>query len=60
MVEQDMTRVIGDLPFRLRVRGSNVVDIEPKGTGIPLYANLPKGILVEKNRFIPEPRKIIW
>ena len=60
MTEEVVTRLIGDLPFRLTLRGSNVVDIDPKGTGIPLYTHLPKGELVEKERFIPEWRKIIW
>jgi hypothetical protein len=60
MSEEVDTRVIGDLPFRLTMRGSNVVGIDPKGTSIPLYTHLPKGDMVGKERFIPERRKIIW
>lgn len=60
MAEQVVTRVIGDLPFTLRLRGSNVIGIDPKGIGIPLYTNIPEGKLAEKVRFIPELQKIIW
>lgn len=60
MTEERMTRLIGDLPYRLTLRGSNVVDIEPKGTGIPLYTHLPTGVRVEKERFIPDWRRIVW
>ena len=60
LVEQSVTRVIGDLPFTLRLRGSNVVNIDPKGIGIPLYNHLPTGNLVKKDRFLPTERNIIW
>ncbi len=60
MTEEVVTRVIGDLPFRLTLRGSNVVDIDPQGTGIPLYTHLPTGERVAKERFIPQWRQIIW
>jgi hypothetical protein len=60
MVERSETRVIGDLPFTLKMRGSNVVDIDPKGTAIPLYSKIPDGSLVEKHRFTPEVKQIIW
>jgi hypothetical protein len=60
LVEQVVTRVIGDLPYILKLRGSNVVAIDPKGIGIPLYSNQPEGILIEKPRFIPVPRSILW
>ncbi len=58
--EETVTRLIGDLPFRLTLRGSNVVGIEPQGTAFPLYTHLPTGKLVEKERFIPQCRTIIW
>jgi hypothetical protein len=60
MVERSETRVIGDLPFTLKMRGSNVVDIDPKGTAIPLYTKMPDGSLVEKIRFIAEVKPLIW
>jgi hypothetical protein len=60
MLEQTVTRVIGDLPFTLKLRGANVVDIDPPGAAIPLYTHLPTGVLVEKSRFIPAKRGIIW
>jgi hypothetical protein len=60
LVEQVVTRVIGDLPYILKLHGSNVVAIDPKGIGIPLYSNQPEGILIEKPRFIPVPRSILW
>jgi hypothetical protein len=58
--EQIVTRVLGDLPYTLKLRGSNVVDIDPKGIGIPLYTNLPKGVLVEGNWFIPAALGLLW
>ncbi len=60
VAEQVVTRVLGDLPFTLRLRGNNVVDIDPKGVGIPLYTHLPQGVPVEKERFIPQSRGMIW
>lgn len=60
MAEQTLTRVIGDLPFTLKLRGSNVIDIDPRGTAIPLYVRPPEGIDVKKERFLPALRKIIW
>ena len=55
-----MARVIGELPYKLTLRGSNVVDIEPKGIGYPLYENQPTGKLVKKTRFVPSQRHVIW
>ena len=37
MTTKTLFRVIGDIPYRLRIRGSTVVDIGPKGKVIPLY-----------------------
>jgi hypothetical protein len=58
--EETVTRLIGDLPFRLTLRGSNVINIEPRGTAIPFYTHHPRGTLVEKERFIPQWREMIW
>jgi hypothetical protein len=60
MQEQTLTRLIGDLPFILKLRGNNIIDIDPKGIALPLYTRQPRGVLVEKNRFIPATRNIIW
>jgi hypothetical protein len=58
--DETVTRLIGDLPFRLTLRGSNVINIEPKGTALPLYTHHPTGSLVEKERFLPKWREMIW
>jgi hypothetical protein len=60
MPEQTVTRVLGDLPFRLRLRGANVVGIDPAGTAVPLFSRQPTGKLAEKERFIPARSGIIW
>jgi hypothetical protein len=60
MPEQTITRVIGDLPFTLSLRGSNVVNIDPPGIALPLYRNLSTGQLVDKRRFLPENIPAIW
>jgi hypothetical protein len=60
MVERTETRVIGDLPFTLRFRGSNVVDIDPRGTALPLYTRTSDGSLVEKERFLAKVRPLTW
>ena len=53
-------RVIGEMPFKLTLRGANVVEIDPKGKAYQLYAHQPKGKLVRKKRFIPEKQEIVW
>ena len=58
--QRSIPRVIGEMPYKLEIRGSNVVDIEPKGIGYPLYANQPTGKLISKTRFIPKIRDLIW
>jgi hypothetical protein len=60
MVEEVVTRVIGDLPFTLKIRGTNVVAIDPPGICAPLYAHPAQGKLVAKQRFIAEKNKITW
>ena len=58
--EQDVHRVIGEIPYKLTMRGSDVVAIDPKGVALPLYENRSSGKPVQKTRFIPEIRNIIW
>ena len=53
-------RVIGGSPYKLTLRGSNVVSIDPKGTNYPLYENQPVGRDVRRERFVPEIGQIIW
>jgi hypothetical protein len=60
LVERSVTRVIGDLPFTLKFRGANLVDIDPHGEALPLYVRLPEGKLVEKERFLAGVRPLIW
>lgn len=58
--ERVLHRVIGDIPYKLLLRGSNVVAIDPKGTAYPLYEQQPLGQKVRKTRFVPKLEQIIW
>lgn len=58
--ERTIHRVIGEIPYRLTLRGSNVVDIDPPGHAYPLYANQPTGELIRKTRFLPRIDQIVW
>jgi len=58
--ERTIHRVIGEIPYKLVLRGSNVVSIDPKGVAYPLYENQPVGKLIKKTRFIPNVHEIIW
>jgi hypothetical protein len=53
-------RVIGEIPYKLTIRGSNVVDIDPKGLAYPLYQDQPTGKLIQKTRFVPAISELIW
>ena len=57
--ERTMHRVIGEIPYKLVLRGSNVVQIDPGGVAYPLYEDQPSGQLVKKTRFVPQ-RQVIW
>ena len=58
--EREMHRVIGEMPYKLVLRGSNVVSIDPKGVAYPLFEQQSRGNLVEKIRFIPKIQQIVW
>jgi hypothetical protein len=58
--ERTIHRVIGEIPYKLRMKGSNVVSIEPRGTAYPLYEGQPSGKTERKTRFVPSTRDIIW
>ena len=58
--ERVIHRVIGEIPYKLVLRGSNVVSIDPKGVALPLYENQPTGKLVRKTRFIPQIKRLLW
>ncbi len=53
-------RVLGEMPYRLTMRGNTVIDISPKGEAYPLYQNPPTGRLVEKGRFVPQIQNLQW
>ena len=53
-------RVLGEIPYKLTLRGSNVVDIDPKGVACPLYQNQPTGSLLKKRRFAPDVQNLVW
>ena len=58
--ERVVHRVLGEIPYKLVIRGSDVVSIDPKGVAYPLYENTPTGKLVKKTRFVPETKQVIW
>ena len=57
--EETVTHIIGERPYRLTVKGSNVVRIDPPGIVQPFYTKHPEGKLMEKDRFVTDKR-IIW
>ena len=56
--ERRVNRVIGRLPYKLTLRGANVVAIDPAGKAYPFFKEQPQGQLVEKERFVPS-RKVM-
>ena len=58
--ERTIHRVIGEIPYKLTLRGSNVVAIDPAGVLYPLYERQPRGELVRKTRFVPRATGITW
>ncbi|MDP6439185.1 MAG: glycoside hydrolase family 127 protein [Candidatus Brocadiia bacterium] len=58
--ERVVHRLIMGKPYKLVMRGSNVVSIDPKGIAYPLYEDQPTGKGVRKTRFVPEVKRIIW
>lgn len=53
-------RVLGEIPYKLTLKGSNVINIDPKGVAYPLYQNQPTGKLIKKTRFIPRGPELTW
>ena len=53
-------RVIGEHPYKLTLRGSNVVSIDPQGAIYPLYARQPTGASVARERFVPDIQDMVW
>jgi hypothetical protein len=58
--ERTVHRVIGEIPYKLTLRGSSVVAIDPKGIGYPLYDDQPTGKTVRKDQFVSKKRPLIW
>jgi len=57
--ERTFWRLISNFPYKLTLRGSNVVAIEPRGEAAPLYEHQPTSRLVRKTRFVPKKR-VVW
>lgn len=57
--ERRLHRVIGELPYRLTLRGANVVAIEPRGVSYPLFDRPDSGELREQEVFVPA-RSLTW
>ena len=58
--ERIVHRVLGEIPYKLTLRGSDVVSIDPRGVAYPLYEDMASGKMVKKTRFVPEMQDIIW
>ena len=58
--ERAVHRVIGEIPYTLTLRGSNVVSIDPRGLAYPLFDRQPTGSLVRKTRFITQIQQVVW
>lgn len=58
--ERIIHRVIGEMPYKLTLRGANVVAIDPQGVAYPLFQNQPEGKLVKKTRFISDVPAMTW
>jgi hypothetical protein len=58
--ERTLRRTIAGQTYELRLRGSNVVAIEPQGVACPLYSNQPTGQETSTTRFVPKIRDIVW
>lgn len=58
--ESTMFRVIGEIPYKLVVRGSNVTSIDPGGVALPLFQNQSSSKLICRERFISDTSKILW
>ena len=53
-------RVLGEIPYKLVLRGSDVVSIDPKGVAYPLYEDMSSGKRMKRTRFVPNLKEIIW
>lgn len=58
--ERVVHRVIGEIPYKLVLRGSNVVSIDPNGIAFPLYSDRPTGKQIRRTRFISQVERMIW
>ncbi len=53
-------KVLGGYPYKLTLRGSNVIAIDPPGSAYPLYQDPGTGRLVKKSRFTSRIRDLVW
>ena len=58
--ERVLNRDIAGKTYRIKLRGSNVVRIDPQGLAFPIYDRQPTGQLVKKTRFVPAIRNLVW
>jgi hypothetical protein len=58
--QKTIHRVIGDIPYKLTVHGSNVTSIDPKGVVYPLFEPATTGETVTKTRYVPEVGSLVW
>jgi len=57
---REIEHTIGQIPYKLTIRGSSVVKIDPAGVAYPLYKNQHTGAIKQKIRFVPNTTSIIW
>jgi DUF1680 family protein len=58
--ERTLHRMIGEIPYTLELRGSNVVDIAPKGIAYPLFEDQMTPGTTRKTRFVPGVDGVKW
>ena len=58
--ERVVHRVIGEIPYKLTVRASTVMSIDPKGVALPLFCTPPTAKPIHITRFISNVGRIVW
>jgi hypothetical protein len=59
VVERTVNRVIARWPYKLTMRGADVVAIDPPGRAFPLFQRQPTGKLVTRERFLSAKKLIV-
>jgi hypothetical protein len=60
ITEYSTHRIIGEIPYKLRIRGNDVMEVWPKGVACPLFEDKVFSGMTERDCFIPENKDLIW